>query len=126
MAARELTKGNGKLYRGAAMTKHAKEKQKRKNAQKDAQRAHLTIADAQRIKADLRRQEAEANARLAEQCAAMEDEWDSWVAWHNAYTIPRICAGFYLAALKAAKKTIDQICAGRFYVRTWRRHANGD
>lgn len=88
------------------MTKHQKEKQARKNAAKDARRTRLTVADAERVQADLRKQEAEANARLAEQCAAMEDEWDAWVAWHNAYTIPRICAGFYLAALKAAKKRL--------------------
>lgn len=88
------------------MTKHQKEKQKKKNREKDSKRTRLTVADAERAQSDLRRLEAEANARLDSRCAAMEDEWDSWVAWHNAYTIPRICAGFYLAALKAAKKRL--------------------
>lgn len=88
------------------MTKHQKMKNAKHNAEKDAKRRRLTVAEMEKLKADVRRQEAEANARLQEAADGLEDTWTDWTATYNLYTVPRLSAGFYYAALQAAKKRL--------------------
>lgn len=88
------------------MTKRQKEKQAAHNARKDSMRRKLSEKEMAERFADLRKQEAAANARLKEGYDNLEDAWYNWVATHNLYTVPRLCAGFYYAALQAAKKRL--------------------
>ena len=88
------------------MTKHQKQKQARHNAEKDAVRRRLTVAEMEQRFSDMRRQEAEANARIQEKVESFNDDMYNYMATHNMYTVPRLCAGFFYAALQAAKKRL--------------------
>lgn len=96
------------------MTRHAKEKLARKNAAKDAGRRRYTAAEIERIKSDIRRQEAEANARLKAEADNLEVTWQQWTDYYNRYTVPRLCVGFMWAALKIIRKYLTKSAAESF------------
>lgn len=96
------------------MTKHAKEKQARKNAEKDARRRRLTEQDILRAESDLRRQEAEINAKLQAEEESLEDKWAEWTDYYNRYTVPRLCVGFFWSALKIIRKYLTKDAARSF------------
>jgi len=96
------------------MTKHAKEKQARKNAEKDALRRRLTQADLIKAESDLRRQEAEINARLSAEVEGLEGKWAEWTDYYNRYTVPRLSVGFFWAALKIIRKYLTRDAARTF------------
>lgn len=86
------------------MTKNAKAKLARKHAEENARKSHYSIEEVERIKSDVRKQVAEANARIEEERNAMSDQWDEWCAWWNQFVIPRLSVGFYYAAYQIANK----------------------
>ncbi|MBQ0165371.1 MAG: hypothetical protein KBS75_09285 [Bacteroidales bacterium] len=96
------------------MTKHQKDKIARKNAAKDAGRRTYTAAEIDRIRSDIRKQEAEANARLKAEADALEEKWAAWTDYYNRYTIPRLCVGFMWAALKIVRKYIAKPFVDQF------------
>lgn len=96
------------------MTKHAKQKQAKKNAAKDALRRRLTERDIVLAQADLRRQEAEINAKIAQEKEGLEDKWAEWTDYYNRYTVPRLSVGFFWSALKIIRKYLTKDAARSF------------
>lgn len=85
------------------MTKHQKEKMKRKNAQKDSLRRKITEGDVIKAMSDIRKQEAEINEKLAQREREIEEKWTDWCEWFCHYSVPRLCVGFFYSALMTGK-----------------------